>query len=132
MNKSQRRRLAAQRRALVPKPLPDFSTMTQMERLMWEVEEYGLETLIRQARELAPSGDAGDSAAEPPESRLEAEPEAKPPSVAEAEPPQVEIEQPPPPPPKARWETMVRWRQRGPEDYDDFDDVREDDDDFWS
>jgi hypothetical protein len=101
----------------VPEPLPDFSTMSAEEELLWAVNEYGLSALLEPDPDK--ERDVGDGAPQPPEVRPEMEAETKtaPLQIAEVEPTQVETK-PEPPPPKAWWETMVRWRQRGPEDYD--------------
>ena len=49
MSRSFERRLERAERQALPQPVPDMTGWTRMERLMWEVDRYGLHEMVRQS-----------------------------------------------------------------------------------
>jgi hypothetical protein len=113
-------------RALLPAPVPDFTGWSPSEILLWRARNGGFEDDVAGANE----GRAPQmvTAAER-EAEMQAVPKAP---TEQTSPDAAAIEPPPPaqvaPPPEGRsiqlaWqEELCRWRRRGPQDDDDWDD----------
>lgn len=116
MNKVVQRRLALQTKLTVPESEPDFASMDEMTRLMWDIEKYGLAELIRQTSELPPMShlpERNNAPAEEAAAPLAVEIEPAPPSQPQPEPP------PAPKPEPEWWEEYCWWRPRGAQDHHD-------------
>jgi hypothetical protein len=121
MSQPVRRRLDALRRVLLPEPPPDFSGVTEEERLLWHLKKYGLAKMLSEAFESedreqieAEAEDASATSEVNVEVKFEAP--TAPEAAASAEPPQVESK-PPPAVPEAPvaavwWEEQLRYRPR--------------------
>lgn len=128
MNRTLRRRLARAKKQCVVKPEPDPDSMDGQEWLIWAMDRYGLEELVRQSYVAAGEPDpmARDGSRREAPAKEVAAPEASEASV-EAVPRTVEVEQAPPEPkPEPQWwEEKCRWRERGADDYYDDRDLYE-------
>lgn len=125
MNRTLRRRLARAKKQCVVEPEPDPDNMEGQEWLIWAMNKYGLEELVRQSYVAAGEPDplARDGAKRKAVAKEAAAPKASEVRV-EAAPAVVEVEKAPPEPkPEPQWwEEKCRWRERGAEDfYDDGD-----------
>ncbi|MCX7361952.1 MAG: hypothetical protein NTV97_08825 [Alphaproteobacteria bacterium] len=122
MNRTLRRRLARAKKQCVVKPEPDPDSMDGQEWLIWAMDRYGLEELVRQSYVAAGEPDplARDGAKRKTVATEAAAPEAREARV-EATPAAIEVEKAPPEPkPEPQWwEEKCRWRERGPGDFCD-------------
>ena len=125
MNRTLRRRLARAKKQCVVKPEPDPNSMDGQEWLIWAMDRYGLEELVRQSYVAAGEPDplARDGTEREAEAKKVAPPEASEARVEDT-PAAVEVKQAPPAakPEPQWWEEKCRWRERDAEDsYDDGD-----------
>lgn len=54
MSRSFERRLQRAEQQALPEPVPDMTGWTSMERLMWQVERYGLQEMVRESADSTP------------------------------------------------------------------------------